>query len=111
MFQNENAAGMPPGEDEEYQHGEPGNNLRRRNVESSEEKGGDQKQCTDDEILAIICHELGHWKMWHVAKRFVISMFPLLLSTISVLFAYLSVFSSCQKKMLISVSELSAETK
>ncbi|XP_022705546.1 CAAX prenyl protease 1 homolog [Varroa jacobsoni] len=78
---NDNAT-ETEGVDEPDDHGEPGTNVKRRNVDSSEEKGDDLKKCTDDEIVAIICHELGHWKMWHVTKRFVILHLHMLFSFI-----------------------------
>ena len=31
------------------------------------------KGCTQEEVLAVLGHELGHWKMWHIPKNFVIS--------------------------------------
>lgn len=77
MQANDNAT-ETEGVDEPDDHGEPGTNIKRRNVDSSEEKGDDLKKCTDDEIVAIICHELGHWKMWHVTKRFVIRTYFLM---------------------------------
>mmetsp|Transcript_11677 Transcript_11677/g.29530 ORF Transcript_11677/g.29530 Transcript_11677/m.29530 type:complete len:223 (+) Transcript_11677:102-770(+) len=36
-------------------------------------------QCADDEILAILAHELGHWKCRHTPILFVLSMTVLLL--------------------------------
>ncbi|KAF1321875.1 Caax prenyl protease 1, partial [Globisporangium splendens] len=30
------------------------------------------EQATDDEIVAILGHELGHWKLWHTAQGFMI---------------------------------------
>ncbi|XP_063721123.1 CAAX prenyl protease 1 homolog [Symsagittifera roscoffensis] len=32
-----------------------------------------RKGCTDEEVLAVLGHELGHWKMWHIPKNFLIS--------------------------------------
>ncbi|XP_023159906.2 CAAX prenyl protease 1 homolog [Drosophila hydei] len=36
---------------------------------SDDEKG---KGCTDEEVLAVLGHELGHWKLGHVTKNIVI---------------------------------------
>ena len=36
--------------------------------------------CTNDEIVAILGHELGHWKLSHTLKNFVISQFSILIS-------------------------------
>ncbi|OQR79671.1 CAAX prenyl protease 1-like [Tropilaelaps mercedesae] len=69
-------------QEEKQEYGEDRIKFRRRNIDSSEEKGDDSKNCTDDEILAILCHEFGHWKMWHVAKRFTILHIHMLISFI-----------------------------
>lgn len=39
-------------------------------VDKIEEKG---KGMNDDEILAVICHELGHWKLNHVLSHLIIT--------------------------------------
>ena len=31
------------------------------------------KGCEDDEIVAVLCHELGHWKMGHTVKMLIIN--------------------------------------
>ena len=31
------------------------------------------KGCTNEEVLAVLGHELGHWKLWHIPKNFLIS--------------------------------------
>ena len=47
--------------------------------EESETKKEHKKQgCNNDEILAVLSHELGHWKLGHVLKNFVISQVRLL---------------------------------
>lgn len=33
--------------------------------------------CSDDEVLAIICHEFGHWKLNHVMFRMLFVQVPL----------------------------------
>ncbi|CAH0479008.1 unnamed protein product [Peronospora belbahrii] len=38
------------------------------------------KQATNDEIVAILGHELGHWKLWHTAQGFVIQQAYILAS-------------------------------
>jgi len=45
---------------------------------SSEKK--EEKGCTDEEILAILGHELGHWKLNHILKNLCISQVNLFLS-------------------------------
>lgn len=40
-----------------------------------EEKG---KGCTEDEVIAVLGHELGHWKLGHVTKNIVIMQIHLL---------------------------------
>ncbi|XP_055374689.1 CAAX prenyl protease 1 homolog [Condylostylus longicornis] len=41
-----------------------------------DEKG---RGCTDDEVLAVLAHELGHWKLGHVTKNIVVMQIHLLL--------------------------------
>ena len=40
----------------------------------SEEEEGDKKErkkgCSDDEVVAVLSHELGHWSLNHVFKNF-----------------------------------------
>jgi STE24 endopeptidase len=58
--------------------------------EKAEEKDKDkneQKGCSNPEILAVLGHELGHWKMNHVFKNIVISQLHIFL--MFALFAYL----------------------
>ncbi|EDW73656.1 uncharacterized protein Dwil_GK19569 [Drosophila willistoni] len=43
---------------------------------SDDEKG---KGCTDQEVLAVLGHELGHWKLGHVTKNIIIMQVHLLL--------------------------------
>lgn len=52
------------------------------------EKG---KGCTDEEVLAVIGHELGHWKLGHVTKNIVIMEVQLLLMFL--VFGYLFKFA------------------
>jgi STE24 endopeptidase len=44
----------------------------KENVENSEEKSR-QKGCNTDEILAVLAHELGHWKLNHNLKNIILS--------------------------------------
>ncbi|KAH8275583.1 CAAX prenyl protease 1 homolog [Drosophila bipectinata] len=43
---------------------------------SDDEKG---KGCTDEEVLAVLGHELGHWKLGHVTKNIIIMQIHLFL--------------------------------
>lgn len=45
------------------------------------------KGCKDEEVLAVLAHELGHWKLGHVTKNIVFIQFHLLLMFAA--FAYL----------------------
>jgi STE24 endopeptidase len=38
------------------------------------------KQCTEDEIVAILGHELGHWKMGHTVKNMILSQAQIFLT-------------------------------
>lgn len=40
--------------------------------ETKEEKGHKKTGCNEDEVLAVLAHELGHWKLNHVLKNLVI---------------------------------------
>lgn len=44
---------------------------RCENVQSS--KSNKTTGCTDDEVLAVLAHELGHWKKNHVLFQMIIS--------------------------------------
>lgn len=48
------------------------------------------KGCKDEEVLAVLAHELGHWKLGHVTKNIIFMQFHLLLmfSTFAYLFKY-----------------------
>lgn len=39
----------------------------------------DKKGCEDSEVLAVLAHELGHWKLGHVTKNIIISQVHLFL--------------------------------
>jgi len=56
----------------------------KEKIESPEggntEKKKEEKGCSDEEILAILGHELGHWKLNHILKNLAISQVNLLLS-------------------------------
>lgn len=54
---------------------------------AEDEKG---KGCSNEEILAVLAHELGHWKLGHMLKNVVIMQTQLFL--IFVLFSYLFKF-------------------
>lgn len=45
------------------------------------------KGCKDEEVLAVLAHELGHWKLGHVTKNIIFMQFHLLLMFAA--FAYL----------------------
>lgn len=48
------------------------------------------KGCKDEEVLAVLAHELGHWKLGHVTKNIIFMQFHLLLmfATFGYLFKY-----------------------
>lgn len=53
------------------------NKGKKDDSELKEEERG--KGCTDEEVLAVLGHELGHWKLGHVTKNIVIIQVHLLL--------------------------------
>jgi Peptidase family M48 len=50
------------------------NQSRRgaRGGKRREEKGDEKKGLADDEVLSVMGHELGHWKLWHSFINFVL---------------------------------------
>lgn len=48
------------------------------------------KGCKDEEVLAVLAHELGHWKLGHITKNIIFMQFHLLLmfATFAYLFKY-----------------------
>lgn len=56
-------------------------NAVEKPEEKAEEKTEEKKKtgCSNDEVVAVLGHELGHWKMNHVLKGIVISQVNLLL--------------------------------
>lgn len=56
---------------------------------AEDEKG---KGCTDEEVLAVLAHELGHWKLGHMTKNIVIMQVQLFI--IFMMFAYLFKFNA-----------------
>jgi len=49
------------------------------------------KQLNNEEIIAVLCHELGHWQYWHVIQGFVINQVNF--------FIILGGFSLCSKDL------------
>ncbi|CAL1531659.1 unnamed protein product [Lymnaea stagnalis] len=47
--------------------------------DSESKKKKKKKGCNNDEVLAVLCHELGHWYLNHVLKQLVLSQVNLLL--------------------------------
>lgn len=45
------------------------------NAEEPHKKSG----CNDDEVLAVLAHELGHWKLNHIMKNLIIAQANLFL--------------------------------
>ena len=41
--------------------------------ESEKKKEHKKQGCNNEEVLAVLAHELGHWKLGHVLKNFIIS--------------------------------------
>lgn len=59
-----------------------------KKTEEKEKSDGDAgKGCEDSEVLAVLAHELGHWKLGHVTKNIVFMQFHLFLMFAA--FAYL----------------------
>ena len=56
---------------------------------ADDEKG---KGCTNEEVLAVLAHELGHWKLGHMTKNIIIMQLQLFL--VFVMFSYLFKFGA-----------------
>lgn len=65
-----------------------------KETEGQTEKENENKEvgkgCKDEEVLAVLAHELGHWKLGHVTKNIIFMQFHLLLMFSA--FAYLFKF-------------------
>ena len=46
---------------------------REKSEESQGKKEHKKQGCNNEEVLAVLSHELGHWKLGHVLKNFFIS--------------------------------------
>ncbi|KAL3881578.1 hypothetical protein ACJMK2_028000 [Sinanodonta woodiana] len=47
--------------------------IKEKEEQKKEEKKKDKKGCNNDEVLAVLSHELGHWKHGHIIKNLIIS--------------------------------------
>ncbi|KAG8237529.1 hypothetical protein J437_LFUL016506 [Ladona fulva] len=52
---------------------------KKENKDSAEKKNNEQKGCSDEEVIAVLGHELGHWKLNHVIKNLCIMQINLFL--------------------------------
>lgn len=71
-----------------------------KNSTENEESG---KGCKDEEVLAVLAHELGHWKLGHVTKNIIFMQFHLLLMFSA--FAYLFKFDPLYQAVGFHVGE------
>lgn len=67
--------------------------LKKEEEEKKKKKEGDEKKnkktgCNANEIIAVLAHELGHWKLNHVLKNLIIGQVQIFL--MFAFFAYLS---------------------
>lgn len=68
-------------------------NNKKDETKKDEGKPDEEKKgCDNEEVLAILGHELGHWKLNHVAKNIVIMQVSFLLCY---LLELLFIYSSC----------------
>lgn len=49
------------------------NETSENRAEPSTKNDDEKKGCTNDEVLAVLAHELGHWKGNHVLKQMILS--------------------------------------
>lgn len=75
-------------ENEETETGYDDDNSRHDTESTKSVQNDDSsKGCKNDEVLAVLAHELGHWKLGHVTKNIIFMQFHLLLMFAA--FAYL----------------------
>lgn len=74
--------------------------TKTKTEKSNEEVG---KGCKDEEVLAVLAHELGHWKLGHVTKNIFFMQFHLLLIFAS--FSYLFTFDPLYQAVGFRVGE------
>lgn len=69
------------------EHSERASSVEKETENENQEVG---KGCKDEEVLAVLAHELGHWKLGHVTKNIIFMQFHLLLmfATFAYLFKY-----------------------
>lgn len=74
-------------------------------AETKTEKANEDvgKGCKDEEVLAVLAHELGHWKLGHVTKNIFFMQFHLLLIFAS--FSYLFTFDPLYQAVGFRVGE------
>ncbi|XP_055319289.1 CAAX prenyl protease 1 homolog [Sitodiplosis mosellana] len=79
----------------EDEHSKERETSVEKKTESDDKKKENENQevgkgCKDEEVLAVLAHELGHWKLGHVTKNIVFMQFHLLLmfATFAYLFKY-----------------------
>lgn len=56
----------------------PDNEEEKEETDDQERIEEEKKGCNDEEVVAVICHELGHWKHNHVLRNFVIAQVHML---------------------------------
>jgi len=56
----------------------------------------ENKECTTNEVVAVLAHELGHWKLNHVAKN-------LIISEVNLFFYFCSLWSFVSKRSDIRI--------
>ena len=71
-------------------------NLTEPSSETSLSNEEDKKGCTNDEVLAVLAHELGHWKGNHVLKQ-------MILSQVNLFYSYLIIFSSLKSYIVFVI--------
>lgn len=57
----------------------------------SEKKRDDRKGCTDEEVVAVLCHEIGHWKYSHTYIMMLICQVHILVGCLT-----FSMFTDCK---------------
>lgn len=88
-------------ENESHQSKDAGDNddYNRDDTESAHSTKG----CKNDEVLAVLAHELGHWKLGHVNKNIIFMQFHLLLMFAA--FAYLFKYDPLYRAVGFQIGE------
>lgn len=96
--------GKKPKDNADTTEDENATDEQKEDTKTNDEKAEDaNKGCEDSEVLAVLAHELGHWKLGHVTKNIIFMQFHLFLIFAS--FAYLFKYEPLYRAVGFNVGE------